>query len=209
MVDVVNRRCKTPMCDVIVKNPKYRGFCCRCFVHTFPDHPILRNHKTKERAVADHMRTVFPDLTWVLDRPVGPSRRRPDLFVDLGPAALIVEVDEHQHDVYDCTCENRRLMEIFRDLGMAKPIVVIRFNPDAYVSRESRVAASCWTVTRDRGIAIVAPRHRKAWERRLEVLSNTVRHYIDLLRTVRKKCCHHELREVDTVRLFYDGDDDV
>ena len=80
MVNVVSRRCKTPMCGLILSpRLKSQGYCLRCFVHMFPDDPILRNHKTKERAVVDHLRERFPDLDWTLDRAIGPSRRRPDL----------------------------------------------------------------------------------------------------------------------------------
>ena len=43
----------------------------------------------------------------------------------------MVEVDENQHNNYDCSCENKRLMELAQDLGH-RSMVVIRFNPDAY-----------------------------------------------------------------------------
>jgi len=46
---------------------------------------------------------------------------------DLGTHILIVEIDENAHAVYDCSCENKRLMELSQDVGH-RPIVFIRFN---------------------------------------------------------------------------------
>ncbi len=74
------------------------------------------------------------DKTWICDRRIegGCSRRRPDLFLDMGSHIVIVEVDENKHDEYDCTCENKRLMEISQDLNH-RHTVMIRFNRDGYV----------------------------------------------------------------------------
>ena len=65
------------------------------------------------------------------------SKRRPDLFLDLGYQILIIEIDENQHLDYDCSCENKRIMELSQDVGH-KPIVFIRFNPDEYCNDEVR-----------------------------------------------------------------------
>ena len=61
----------------------------------------------------------------------GCSTRRPDLFLDLGYQIIIIEIDENQHIDYDCSCENKRIMELSQDVGH-RPIVFIRFNPDDY-----------------------------------------------------------------------------
>ncbi len=121
--------CKTPLCEMIA-NRKYKGHCLRCFVHLFPDEPVIRNYKTKETTVATYVIEKFPDVTWICDREVegGYSRRRPDLFLDMGSHVVIVEADENKHDTYDRTCENRRMMEISQDLNH-RHIVMIRFNP--------------------------------------------------------------------------------
>jgi hypothetical protein len=42
-----------------------------------------------------------------------------------------IEIDENQHVAYDCSCENKRIMELSQDVGH-RPIVFIRFNPDGY-----------------------------------------------------------------------------
>ena len=72
--------------------------------------------------------------------------KRPDLFLDFGYQVLIVEIDENQHQNYDCSCENKRLMELSQDV-QHKPIVFIRFNPDDYMDQERKIS-SCWTTNK-------------------------------------------------------------
>lgn len=78
----------------------------------------------------------FPDFTWITDKTIqdGCSLRRPDLFLDLGYQVVIVEIDENQHDGYDCSCENKRIMQLSLDVDH-RPIVFIRFNPDDYLKK--------------------------------------------------------------------------
>ena len=75
--------------------------------------------KTKERAVVEYVQNEFPNVSWISDRKIydGCYRCRPDLFLDLGKHIIIVEIDENQHDQYDCSCENKRLMQISQDVG--------------------------------------------------------------------------------------------
>lgn len=100
-------------------------------------------------------------ISYVHDRAVegGCSRRRPDFLYDCGGHVVCLEVDEHQHDSYQCfacddgtvqivgdeirlrstffsathacTCEWRRLMTIKQDLGEVQ-MRVVRFNPDSF-----------------------------------------------------------------------------
>ena len=104
-----------------------------CCVNLFPDIEVARNYKTKENEVASRVKSLFPEFSWVCDKKVqdGCSLRRPDLLLDMGTHIIIVEVDENKHSGYDCSCENKRLMEISQDSGH-RPIVFIRFNPDGY-----------------------------------------------------------------------------
>ena len=101
--------CHSKWCDTRAQD-KYLGYCLWCYMHLFPDNPVSRNYKTKERDVVDHVKTSFPGLSWVADRtvPGGCSRRRPDLLLDLGYQVIVLEVDENQHSAYDCSCENKR-----------------------------------------------------------------------------------------------------
>ncbi len=48
---------------------------------------------------------------------------------------MVVEVDGNKHDTYDCTYENRRMMEMSNYVSH-RPFVMIRFNPDGYVCAE-------------------------------------------------------------------------
>lgn len=64
----------------------------------------------------------------------GCSKYRPD-FVISHPsgASVILEVDEHQHNRknYSCECELTRMRQIYFDIGGAQ-VMFIRYNPDSY-----------------------------------------------------------------------------
>lgn len=196
MIDVMNKRCKSIYCDTIVYKKAYKGYCYRCFINIFPDNPITTNHKTKERAVADHIRKKFPEYTIHLDKRVqdGCSKRRPDILIDFGEHVLIIEIDENQHQSYDCLCENKRLMELFRDIG-SRPIIMIRFNPDQYYNHKGKSVPSCWGYTEDKGLCHVKKGQKNAWQRRLDVLEQQVRHV----------CENRVDKEIHEIHLFYDG----
>jgi hypothetical protein len=174
MIDVINKQCQ--LCPTIAKNKKYKGYCYRCFIHMFPDNTIVRNHKTKERAVADVIRNRFSHIDVVLDKRIegGCSNRRPDIFIDMGTHVVVIEIDEEQHQSYDCTCENKRLMELFTDCG-SRPFVMIRFNPDAYTDINCLRHPSCWKYTKN-GVCVVHPKHVHEWEKRLDTLCDHLKY---------------------------------
>jgi hypothetical protein len=188
MVNVVTTRCLSEWCDTIVQNSHYKGYCVRCFSHLFPGEKVSRNYRTKERTVTEAIQEHYPDFDWVYDRTVsgGCSRRRPDLACDFGSHILVVEVDEHRHEGY--SCENKRLMELMQDFGL-RPMVVVRFNPDAYGS-----VTSCWGPGKD-GILRVKPSKAREWEGRLETLVGTISGYVD---------CPPS-RELTVDHLFFEG----
>ncbi|MCP4255823.1 MAG: hypothetical protein GY775_20970 [Candidatus Scalindua sp.] len=161
--------CKPPHCP-IRKNPKYNGYCWCCFTNLFPDTPVVRNYRTKETTVATFLKEKFPNVTWKCNKRVenGCSRRRPDLL-DMGCHIVIVEVDEHSHDVYDPTCEEKRLGEIWGDVDHQK-IVFIRFNTDEYKDEDGNNVPSPWGVN-GHGVLTVRPKWKAAWEVRLDDLS--------------------------------------
>jgi hypothetical protein len=72
------------------------------------------------------------------------------LLLDLGYQVIIIEVDENQHTEYDCSCENKRTMQLSQDLGH-RPIVFIRFNPDDY-EKDGTSVTSCWFVNGKRNM---------------------------------------------------------
>ena len=196
MVDVKNKTCKSEWCSTFVKE-KYDGYCLFCFMNLFPDKPVTRNYKTKEFAVVKYVKTHFPGVDWIADKSVnsGCSKKRPDLLLDLGYQILIIEVDENQHtgSGYECSCENKRIMELSQDVGH-RPIVFIRFNPDKYVKYGENVS-SCWGINKN-GICGVKESKKKEWSHRLSILEEQIEYWLNPLHTTNKI--------VETFQLFYD-----
>jgi hypothetical protein len=112
----------------------------------------------------------------------GCSRRKPDVFIDVLTHSIVVECDENQHGYY--TCENKRTMDIFQDLGN-KPLVMLRFNPDSYVNKNNCKIPGCFKVTEP----------QEEWSRRAKILKLMVGHF---MRKVPKK-------EITICKLFYDN----
>ena len=194
MIDVKSKKCKSNWC-VTLAGKKYDGYCLYCFMNLFPDKPVSRNYKTKEYAVVDHVKTKFPDVDWITDKTVnnGCSKRRPDLLLDLGYQILIVEVDENQHNNYDCSCENKRIMELSQDVGY-RPIVFIRFNPDGY-EKDGKSIASCWG-NNSHGICTVNKSKKLEWEKRLFGLEQQINYWINPNNITTKT--------IEIVQLYYD-----
>jgi hypothetical protein len=184
--------CKTPLCET-KGNCKYQGHCLRCFIHLFPDESNVRNYKTKEKEVVDHILQTFSQFIWVTDKKVqdGCSKRRPDMLLDMGSHILIVEVDENKHTEYDCSCENKRLMELSQDL-QHRPIVFIRFNPDAYTNGEGILVKSCWKLNKN-GIMQIAKSKQVEWMERIESLKQQIQYWID----------NSTSKTIEIVELFY------
>jgi len=194
MVNVKNRTCKTYLCSTRFQK-KYDGYCRYCYMNLFPDKPVSRNYKTKEYAVVEYVKTKFPDMSWVADKIIqnACSKRRPDLLLDLGYQVIIVEVDENQHADYDCSCENKRIMELSQDVGH-RPIVFIRFNPDEY-EKDGTNITSCWGCD-NTGLCVVKKSKKNEWTDRLHVLEETIRYWINPENTTSKT--------IEIIQLFYD-----
>jgi len=194
MVDVISPTCKTYLCNTRVQE-KYDGYCLRCFIHMFPDKPVCRNYKTKEYAVVEYIKQNYPHLSWITDKIIsdGCSKRRPDLLLDLGYQVIIIEIDENQHIDYDCSCENKRIMELSRDMGH-RPIIFIRFNPDDYMKNETKIT-SCWCIN-NKGICVVKKSKNHEWTERLVILKQTIDYWISPVNITNKT--------VETIQLFYD-----
>ena len=196
MIDVINKHCKSDWCKIRVSE-KYDGYCLFCFMNLFPDKPVSRNYKTKEYSVVDFVKNTFPEMKWTADKIIsgGCSKRRPDLLLDLGNQVIIIEIDENQHTDYDCSCENKRLMELSQDVGHT-PIVFIRFNPDDYKLNGKNIT-SCWGQNKN-GICIVKKTKTKEWAQRLNILGDQIKYWIKHENTTSKT--------VEIIHLFYDGD---
>ena len=187
-----NKTCKSEWCSTQVGG-KYDGYCLYCFMNLFPDKPVCRNYKTKEYAVVEFVKAQFPQLQWTADKVVsgGCSRRRPDILADLGSHIVIVEVDENQHTEYDCTCENKRIMELSQDLGH-RPIVFIRFNPDEY-EKNGKTVSSCWGLNK-KGISGIKKTKEVEWAHRLDSLKHQIHYWTS----------NSTKKTIEIVQLFYD-----
>jgi hypothetical protein len=168
--------CKTPNCETR-KIAKYDGHCAFCYYHLFPDKPNSRNYKTKERSVTEFIIDTFPEYTWISDKKVedGCSLRRPDLLLDLGYQVIIIEIDETQHRNYEEICNNRRTMEISKDLDH-RPIIFIRFNPDSYKDNDNKLINSCWIINKD-GLCGLNKKYVKNWSERLNTLKSLIEYW--------------------------------
>jgi hypothetical protein len=195
MINIVSKTCKTYLCYTRVQE-KYDGYCLYCFINLFPDKPVSRNYKTKEFAVVEYIKTKYPDLTWIADKTItnGCSKRRPDLLLDLGYQIIIIEIDENQHIDYDCSCENKRIMELSQDLAH-RPIIFIRFNPDEYNNQDERIITSCWGINKN-GICVVKKSKKDEWTNRLNTLEQQIDYWINPLHKIDKT--------VEIIQLFYD-----
>jgi hypothetical protein len=184
--------CKAPLCETR-GNPKYENYCVYCYVNLFPDKKLSRNYKTKEITVADFIKDIFLDYTWICDKKIqdGCSRFRPDLLLDMATHIIIIEIDENKHTSYDCSCENKRLMTLSQDL-QHRPIVLIRFNPDSYKNEKGRLIKSCWKPDRF-GILKISKSKQNEWEERLDCLKNQIKYWIE---NPTEKC-------LEIVELFY------
>jgi hypothetical protein len=173
--------CKSTWCETQATNKKYEGYCLSCFVNN-PENagkPTARNYKTKEVATVGYIKEIYPDFDWVADKQIydGCSRRRPDLLLDLGSHIIIMEVDENKHTGYECSCENKRLMQLSQDLHH-RPIVFIRFNPDSYEGADGKRIASCWRLNKH-GVMTITKTKKDEWIHRLETLKQTITYWIE------------------------------
>ena len=193
MIVIANKKCKAQHCVTRVDKHRNRGYCVHCFMHLFPNEKIARNYKIKENEVLNFIDEKFTSCTVVRYRKIedGCSARRPDARIDLGYQVIIVEVDENQHETYDCSCENKRIMQLSQDVGHRK-IVFIRFNPDEYIENGVKVD-SCFVRTKQ-GFRVIPKSKQSEWENRLNVLHDTIKYWMK----------YKTNKTVEIVHLFYD-----
>ena len=155
----------------------------------------MRNYKTKEKNVSDFILQTFPDLTIITDKKIynGCSNKRPDLFIDLGYQIIIIEIDENQHNDYDCSCENKRLMQLSLDVNH-RPIIFIRFNPDDYLKDNINIK-SPWYINK-LGICSIKKNKIDEWNNRLKSLKNQIIYWIDPI--------HKTDKIIEVIQLFFD-----
>ena len=190
MEDVVSPRCVTG-CGTRIHG-KYREYCVRCFVYTFPDEPVSRNYRIKERHFTDFVKEKFPELHITYDRQIqhGCSLKRPDVFIDCGTHVVLSECDENGHK-YN-SCETKRTMELFVDAGSLR-MVMLRLNPDGYINKQNKKIPSCFRICKQTGILLIAD--KKKWAARLNVFYQRLSFHVH----------NTPEREFTVEYLFYDG----
>jgi hypothetical protein len=191
-IQVRSNICKNEWCESTgIK--KYNGYCLRCCIHLYPEIKVARNYKTKENSVVEAIKQTFPKFDWIADKRIqdGCSRRRPDLLLDLGTHLIIVEVDENKHTHYECSCENKRLMELSKDAGH-RPIIFIRFNPDDYIDSTGEKIKSCWELN-NIGVQCIIKTKKTEWENRVNILKQQIQYWID----------NPNEKMIEIIELFY------
>lgn len=192
-----SRTCCSSWCETRVGTDTYEGYCYLCYVHLFPDQNVKTAYKDKERYITDCIKHIWDDrvIDVTFDKVVqgGTSRRRPDILLRLPTHVVVVEIDEHQHDrnTY-CSCENKRMMEIFQDIGHL-PVVYLRFNPDAWVNRAGQQFESCFNSFKNTGAPVLT--NERDLKNRLAILEDRIMFYIK----------HPPSMEITIEHLYYDG----
>lgn len=167
-----------------IRGSPYRPLCFRCYCYSHPNENIPRRYKMKQHFIYDKIKELYGD-SFEYDKSItgGCSRKRPDFFFDKLTHSVIIEIDEDQHENY--SCENKRMMEIFQDLGN-RPLVIIRFNPDKYDNVDG-----CFLFNEKNNISTT-----DEFDKRMKVLLETIEYHLN---NIPKK-------EITIIKLFFDSE---
>ena len=131
MADVVSSTKPCVSCGLQTRTSCLKkGLCYYCRPATIQAH-------SKELAIKALLEAQLGHIDFVHDKvneailDCACRRYRPDFWAELPTLVLVVEVDERQHEIYEPSCELRRLVELLAAC-MGKPLVVLRYNPDGY-----------------------------------------------------------------------------
>jgi len=188
--DICSRRCKHCK-DTQVYCHANDGYCFKCYNELHPNNPNPRQHKVRENAVVENVKTYYPNV--IVDEKVagGTSQKRPDMLIDLPTHVIIIEVDEDQHRRYEKGSDESRIKILQEDIK--KLVVMIRFNPDFYKNSKNVGIKSCWKKV----FEIMTIADHVNWKARLARLKEVVTHYINNIPT--ENCL---------VKLFFHNHDD-
>jgi hypothetical protein len=190
MINIKDKKCIK--CNLTLANKKYKGHCLRCFIRYFPNEPIVRNYKIKEKHMTDYIKEEFKGLDLKFDKTLlcGCSKRRPDIFIDLFNYTIVIECDENQHKSKQYE-EEEREWDIYDDLAK-RPIIFIRFNPDGYKDESNKKINSCFKICKTTGIQIIA--NKKEFTKRLKKLKETIQFHLE----------NKPKENINIIKLFYD-----
>jgi hypothetical protein len=143
----------------------------------------------KEHHMRDALKEHFPEVSMIFNKKVDNacSAKRPDVRIEMFTHTIVIECDENKHSTAGYSCENKRLMEIFRDLGN-RPMVVLRFNPDKYTKNEEKIP-SCFQSTPTGQLKL----DKKEWKSRIDALVKVIKQHIEEIPE----------KELTVERLFY------
>ncbi len=188
--------CNTCNTVQVTKKSSFYPLCEACYCNKYPDSPLSVNYKTKERYLFEALKDSYPNTYMRINKPIdnGCSRRIPDILIDKEIFSIIIECDENQHETY--TCEDKRIMELFQDLGN-RPLVVIRFNPDSYYSDTGEKIKGCFEDVRQAYKKKYYNVDDSEWLRRINILKEIINKYLDMQDI--------PLKELTVEKIFYDG----
>lgn len=171
------------------KGSRMYPLCLRCHVLTYPGEKIPSRFKMKEHHILDHLCSYCPDYNFIHDQIIagGCSKRKPDLRLECLTHSIVIEIDENQHEDYKC--EEKRLMQIFEDLGN-RPLVVLRFNPDAYIDAGGVNVPGLFTFGTDN---LIVEKDSEQVKQRVYTLSQRIRYHVENIPT----------KEVTIEKLYY------
>ena len=183
---------------------KYGGRCVRCFIKKYLH--------AKEQTVRLFLEKTFPEYRWTFDRShaVG-VLVRPDAKAVLGRTRLlIVEIDEHSHDTYDCAKEREREAILAKHAPKGAVIHLIRFNPDAYDDPETgERVPTCFRYSKELGLTTVDPTRQADWDARLArlkaVIDEIVAHQHEDIKVPECVLDDDRYKYAIPIELFYDN----
>lgn len=175
---------------VNITNSNYKPYCFECYCVLHPDEIPPRQYKLKEHYLRESLKKEYKNIKFIFDKKIdgGCSLRRPDILIDFYTHIIIIECDENRH--FDYSCENKRMMQIFQDLGN-RPVIFLRFNPDGYKDKETgKNVTGCFLKTKTINNSLQI----KEWNRRFLKLKEKIDYNISNIPN----------KEVNIEYLFYE-----
>ena len=169
--------------SIYVKSCPYYPLCFRCYCMSQPNEKIPRRYKLKQHYIHDKIKELYSG-SFVYDKTIegGCSNKRPDFLFDKLTHSVIIEIDENQHTNY--SCENKRIMMIFEDLGN-RPLIMIRFNPDEFDDNKS-----CFNFDINNKIIV----NEKEFDTRIEKLLELLKYHLNNIPD----------KEMNQIKLYFD-----
>ena len=150
-------------------------YCISCYSFLYPNAKDSKKYLFKQKEIEAVIRDKYSDNNIItFDKPLPSSKikYRPDILFQFANYNLIVEIDENQHENYDCMCEYKRLSEIQETLDN-KLLIVIRFNPDEYLDEDNKKIYGMFN--KDNSLKI----KKKEFDLRMKKLIDTIEYYIE------------------------------